>query len=61
MPIAQLSNGQPQSFQLLNQKLALWLRSDGKPAAVADYCCHRSAQLSKGIAIEGCIRCPYHG
>lgn len=60
MPIAQLANGQPQSFQLLNQKLALWL-CDGKPAAVADYCCHRSAQISKGVVIDGCIRCPYHG
>lgn len=61
IPIAQLSKDKPASFQLLNQKIALWLGTDGKPAAVADYCCHRSAQISKGIVIDGCIRCPYHG
>jgi phenylpropionate dioxygenase-like ring-hydroxylating dioxygenase large terminal subunit len=61
MPIAQLSADQPQAFQLLGQKLALWLDTAGQPAAVADYCCHRSAQLSKGVVIAGCIRCPYHG
>lgn len=61
MPIAQLATGQPQPFQLLGQKIVLWLDSDGQPAAVADRCCHRSAQLSKGVAIDGCVRCPYHG
>jgi phenylpropionate dioxygenase-like ring-hydroxylating dioxygenase large terminal subunit len=61
MPIAQISADKPQSFQLLGQKIALWIDKDGKPAAVADQCCHRSAQLSRGVVIDGCIRCPYHG
>ncbi|WP_239033213.1 Rieske 2Fe-2S domain-containing protein [Leptothermofonsia sichuanensis] len=39
----------------------LWLDGAGKPAAVCDRCCHRSAQLSKGKVVEGNIRCPYHG
>lgn len=61
MPISQLSDGQPQPFQLLGEKIVLWLDADGKPAAVSDRCCHRSAQLSKGVVMDGCIRCPYHG
>jgi phenylpropionate dioxygenase-like ring-hydroxylating dioxygenase large terminal subunit len=51
----------PQSFQLLGEKLVLWLTDTGEPAAVADRCCHRSAQLSLGQVVEGHIRCPYHG
>ncbi|MBD3885158.1 aromatic ring-hydroxylating dioxygenase subunit alpha [Phormidium tenue FACHB-886] len=61
MPIAHLSANQPQSFELLGQKLALWLDQSGKPAAVEDRCCHRSAKLSKGEVIDGNLRCPYHG
>ena len=61
IPIADLEKSAPQSFELLGEKLALWLNSDRQPVAVVDYCCHRSAQLSKGVVINGCIRCPYHG
>ncbi|MBW4655309.1 MAG: aromatic ring-hydroxylating dioxygenase subunit alpha [Kaiparowitsia implicata GSE-PSE-MK54-09C] len=61
MPMDQLSSDRPQPFQLLGQALALWLDADGHPAAVADQCCHRSAQLSNGIIRNGCVRCPYHG
>ncbi|MBD2099862.1 aromatic ring-hydroxylating dioxygenase subunit alpha [Leptolyngbya sp. FACHB-261] len=60
VPIAQLLNG-PQSFELLGQKIVLWLDASGKPAAVRDRCCHRSAQLSKGKVVNGNIVCPYHG
>lgn len=60
MPMADLTE-QPQSFQLLNQPLVLWRTETGEPAALADRCCHRSAQLSAGKVIEGCVRCPYHG
>ena len=51
----------PKSFTLLNQPLVLWQDAQGKPAATADRCCHRSAQLSKGVVVNGDIRCPYHG
>jgi len=61
MPIDQLVMQQPQSFRLLGQKIAIWLDVEGQPAAVSDHCCHRSAQLSKGTVIDGCLRCPYHG
>jgi phenylpropionate dioxygenase-like ring-hydroxylating dioxygenase large terminal subunit len=36
------------SFQLLGQPLVLWLTETGDPAALADRCCHRTAQLSRG-------------
>ena len=55
------SLGAPKSFTLLNQPLVLWRDAQGKPAATADRCCHRSAQLSKGEVVNGNIRCPYHG
>lgn len=61
MPLSQLSFETPQPFQLLGQKLVLWLDADGQPAAAGDRCCHRSAQLSRGVVINGCVRCPYHG
>jgi phenylpropionate dioxygenase-like ring-hydroxylating dioxygenase large terminal subunit len=61
MPIANLAAQMPQAFELLGQKLALWLDAEGRPVAVRDRCCHRTAQLSKGVVIEGCLRCAYHG
>jgi phenylpropionate dioxygenase-like ring-hydroxylating dioxygenase large terminal subunit len=61
MPIAHLTAKMPQPFELLGRKLALWLDLDGSPVAVSDRCCHRTTQLSKGIVIDGCVRCAYHG
>lgn len=61
IPLANLSFEQPQSFELLGQRLVIWLDADGKPGALADRCCHRSAQLSNGAVIDGNVRCPYHG
>ena len=60
IPLKHLITG-PQPFELLGQKIVVWLTAEGKPAAAVDRCCHRSAQLSKGVAIDGNIRCPYHG
>ncbi len=51
----------PVAFQLLGEAIVIWLDADGKPAAVRDRCCHRSARLSLGVVIDGNIRCPYHG
>lgn len=61
MPLSELANNQPCSFELLEQPLVLWLDVAGQPAAIRDRCCHRSAQLSKGEVLSGCVRCPYHG
>lgn len=60
MPISHLKE-QPQGFELLGQKIVLWLDREGKAVVARDRCCHRSAQLSKGQVIEGNIVCPYHG
>lgn len=60
VPLTDLSSA-PFSFELLNTKIVCWLDADGKPVAVGDRCCHRSAQLSLGKVIDGNIACPYHG
>lgn len=60
MAIADLQSS-PKSFQLLGQKLVLWIDKAGKPVAARDRCCHRSAQLSLGKVIDGAIACAYHG
>ena len=59
MPITALQEA-PKPFILLGEKLVLWLDSEGKPAAIQDRCCHRSAQLSRGQVQNGCVVCPYH-
>ncbi len=61
VPLSAVSFEIPYPFELLGHKLAIWLDADGHPAAVSDRCCHRSAQLSKGVIINGCLRCLYHG
>ncbi|MCC3572004.1 MAG: aromatic ring-hydroxylating dioxygenase subunit alpha [Microcoleus sp. PH2017_40_RAT_O_B] len=60
IPVAELS-GEPKPFVLLGQPIALWLDSEGKPAAVEDRCCHRTAKLSLGKVVSGNISCAYHG
>ena len=46
---------------ILSNPLALWRRSDGKPVALEDRCCHRSVPLSLGQISGDRIRCGYHG
>lgn len=60
MPMEKLDTG-PQPFTLLGQRIVLWKKSDGAPAAVRDRCCHRTAQLSKGFVDGDWIVCGYHG
>lgn len=60
IPISHLTDG-PKSFELLEQPIVLWLNAEGKPAAVEDRCCHRTAKLSLGKVVDGNISCPYHG
>ncbi|MFX7739618.1 Rieske 2Fe-2S domain-containing protein, partial [Acinetobacter baumannii] len=60
MPVTQLKDG-PQPFTLLGEKLVVWLKEDGSPAALQDRCCHRTARLSKGFVENGNIVCGYHG
>lgn len=60
MPLHLLDAG-PQPFTLLGEKIVLWKRRDGSPAAVRDRCCHRTAMLSKGFVEGDHIVCGYHG
>lgn len=59
IPFADLSN-EPKPFELLGEQIVLW-NAEGKPAAVQDRCCHRTAKLSLGKVVDGNICCPYHG
>jgi phenylpropionate dioxygenase-like ring-hydroxylating dioxygenase large terminal subunit len=60
MPITDLADG-PKPFTLLGEKIVLFLDATGKPAALEDRCCHRTARLSKGWCKNGNIICGYHG
>lgn len=60
MPLADLADG-PKPFTLLGENIVLFLDANGKPAALKDRCCHRSAKLSKGWCNGGTIVCGYHG
>jgi phenylpropionate dioxygenase-like ring-hydroxylating dioxygenase large terminal subunit len=60
MPMAALADG-PKPFTLLGQNIVLFKDGDGKPAALIDRCCHRTAKLSLGFVNEGAISCGYHG
>jgi phenylpropionate dioxygenase-like ring-hydroxylating dioxygenase large terminal subunit len=60
LPIDTLADG-PKPFTLLGEKIVMFLDGEGKPAALADRCCHRTAKLSKGWSNNGHITCGYHG
>jgi phenylpropionate dioxygenase-like ring-hydroxylating dioxygenase large terminal subunit len=60
LPLAQLTQG-PRPFTLLGENIVLFLDGEGKPAALRDRCCHRTARLSKGWCRDGHIVCGYHG
>ncbi len=60
MPVSYLAEG-PKPFRLMSEDLVLFLDADGKPAALRDRCCHRTAKLSKGWMDDGRIVCGYHG
>jgi phenylpropionate dioxygenase-like ring-hydroxylating dioxygenase large terminal subunit len=60
MPISHLTEG-PKPFRLMNEDIVLFLDADGKPAALRDRCCHRTAKLSKGWMDGGNLVCGYHG
>lgn len=61
MPMSQLQGGTPQPFTLLGEALVLFLDAEGRPAALKDRCCHRTAKLSKGRCVDGALECGYHG
>lgn len=60
MPMAMLDDG-PKPFTLLGEPIVLFKGAEGRPVALADRCCHRTAQLSRGFVEDGNIVCGYHG
>uniref|UniRef100_UPI0035CB7077 Rieske 2Fe-2S domain-containing protein n=1 Tax=uncultured Caballeronia sp. TaxID=1827198 RepID=UPI0035CB7077 len=48
MPVSDLDDG-PKPFTLLGVSIVLWKGAGGKPHALRDRCCHRTAKLSKGF------------
>lgn len=61
MPLSMLEGGVPRPFTLLGEPLVLFLDAEGRPAALQDRCCHRTAKLSKGRCVNGALECGYHG
>lgn len=51
----------PKPFTLLGERIVLFLDDQGRPAALADRCRHRTAMLSRGFCRDGNIVCGYHG
>lgn len=52
MPIANLSSGKPQSFELLGQKIVLWLDAEGKPSAEDIIAFDRAVTLEDKAVLE---------
>lgn len=61
MPLALLEGATPRPFTLLGEDIVLFLDAEGRPAALKDRCCHRTAKLSKGRCVNGALECGYHG
>jgi phenylpropionate dioxygenase-like ring-hydroxylating dioxygenase large terminal subunit len=61
VPLTVLQDGQPHPFTLLGERIVLFLDGEGRPAALSDRCCHRTARLSKGRCVGGALECGYHG
>jgi len=53
--------GQPLARRICNEPVVLFRDAQGRAAALADRCCHRSAPLSLGRVVEQGIECGYHG
>ena len=60
IPLDDLASG-PKPFRLLGEDIVVFLDGNGKPAALKDRCCHRTAKLSKGWCKDGNLVCGYHG
>ena len=52
---------EPLGRTLLNEKIVLFRREDGAPAALSDRCPHRFAPMHRGRLHGDVLACPYHG
>lgn len=53
--------GKPLGRMICGEQIAFYRGSDGKAAAVEDFCPHRGAKLSLGYVCDGHLVCGYHG
>ena len=51
----------PQRCTVLDRQFVLFRTRDGAPAALENRCPHRGVELSTGRAVDGGLRCRYHG
>jgi vanillate O-demethylase monooxygenase subunit len=51
----------PLARRICNDPIVLYRDASGTAAALADYCCHRSAPLSCGRVVDAGLACGYHG
>jgi vanillate O-demethylase monooxygenase subunit len=56
-----LEIGQIEQREICGELIAIYRKSDGTVAAVADQCSHRFAPLSRGKVCGDRLQCPYHG
>lgn len=46
---------------ILGERVVMYRRADGKPAAIGGTCPHRFAPLERGKINDDLVSCPYHG
>jgi vanillate O-demethylase monooxygenase subunit len=51
----------PLARRICDEPVVLFRDGEGRPAALVDRCCHRSAPLSLGEVVPAGIQCGYHG
>jgi vanillate monooxygenase len=51
----------PLGRKICNESIVFYRASEGKVAALEDFCPHRGAPLSLGQVVEGKLTCGYHG
>ncbi len=56
-----LDIGQIEQRMICSEPIAIYRKSDGNVAAIADQCSHRFAPLSRGTVCGDHVQCPYHG
>jgi len=59
--IRELKPKKPLQRVIYDSPFVLFRDSSGKAVCLPDRCLHRHAPLSKGVVIDGCLACPYHG
>ncbi len=58
----EIGKRKPKLVKLLDDDVVFFRGSEGKIAALSDWCPHRNARLSLGVSeFPGTITCPYHG